>query len=52
MPGGDEMGGLGKVYVNGRFLRGPITGTSRVAEEVLACWDAAMLAGDARFSGV
>lgn len=52
MPGGDEMGEFGKVYVNGRFLRGPITGTSRVAEEVLASWDAAMLAGDERFAGV
>lgn len=41
----------GKVYVNGRFLRGPITGTSRVAEEVLAAWDAAIRAGDARFAG-
>ncbi|MET3660357.1 glycosyltransferase family 4 protein [Aquamicrobium ahrensii] len=48
----DEGGKSRTVYVNGRFLRGPITGTSRVAEEVLACWDAAMLAGDARFSGM
>ena len=29
-----------KVFVNGRFLRGPITGTTRVAEEILAQWDA------------
>src|SRR5262245_56016354 len=29
-----------KVYINGRFLRGPITGTTRVAEEILAVWDA------------
>jgi hypothetical protein len=28
-----------KLFVNGRFLRGPITGTSRVAEEILAEWD-------------
>jgi glycosyltransferase involved in cell wall biosynthesis len=28
-----------KIFVNGRFLRGPITGTSRVAEEILAEWD-------------
>ncbi len=47
-----EAGLPATIYVNGRFLRGPITGTSRVAEEVLACWDAAMLAGDERFAGV
>ncbi len=47
-----EGGKSATVYVNGRFLRGPITGTSRVAEEVLACWDAAMLAGDERFAGM
>jgi glycosyltransferase involved in cell wall biosynthesis len=29
-----------KIYINGRFLRGPITGTTRVAEEILAVWDA------------
>lgn len=40
-----------KVYINGRFLRGPITGTSRVAEEVLAEWDANISAGDERFAG-
>lgn len=40
-----------KIYVNGRFLRGSITGTSRVAEEVLACWDKAIQLGDPRFSG-
>lgn len=28
------------IFVNGRFLRGPMTGTARVAEEVLAQWDA------------
>lgn len=39
------------IYVNGRFLRGPITGTSRVAEEVLKQWDEAILAGDKRFAG-
>jgi glycosyltransferase involved in cell wall biosynthesis len=33
-----------KVYINGRFLRGPITGTTRVAEEILAVWDARLSA--------
>ncbi len=42
---------LRKIYVNGRFLRGSITGTSRVAEEVLTCWDKAIQSGDPRFSG-
>lgn len=52
--GGNEMGEGGqraRIYINGRFLRGPITGTSRVAEEVLAAWDRAIAAGDERFSG-
>lgn len=31
-----------KIFVNGRFLRGPMTGTARVAEEILAQWDARM----------
>jgi glycosyltransferase involved in cell wall biosynthesis len=39
------------IFVNGRFLRGPITGTSRVAEEVLKNWDDSIAAGDARFEG-
>jgi glycosyltransferase involved in cell wall biosynthesis len=33
-----------KIFVNGRFLRGPITGTARVAEEILSQWDACLAA--------
>lgn len=40
-----------RIFINGRFLRGPITGTSRVAEEVLAVWDRAIAAGQPEFHG-
>jgi glycosyltransferase involved in cell wall biosynthesis len=35
-----------RIFVNGRFLRGPITGTSRVAEEILAAWDRQLAADE------
>lgn len=37
--------------MNGRFLRGPITGTARVAQEILSCWDDAIAQDDPRFRG-
>jgi glycosyltransferase involved in cell wall biosynthesis len=35
-----------RIFINGRFLRGPITGTSRVAEEILAAWDSQFAADE------